>query len=341
MSRLTVLMAIISTLAVLATFSISRAQEPNTKTKDEQSWTGKKLEKLEEKQEEISHRVTKAARKIDSFFSDERHENEENKTRLKLSAKASGEEGRGKEANFGLDLRLVLPALERRVSLAVNSVTEDDNTPDADSPEQTGSKAPSAEKKGVNAALRYLVIDDILNNLRVDGGLRFHGITPEPFAGVRFRKTLPFNLWEIRYTQRVYWYRDTGAEANARLDFEKVFRTNDLFRLAPEGSWYEDKDGFFYGVTATYYQQINKDHSLQYESFAWLITEPNELDDIGLKTSYRHRIYKRWLFGEVSVWAKFPRDRDYRRTLGAFYKIDVYFGYTEKFTSDRSDEVTY
>ncbi len=311
----------------------------------EKSWIKRKLESIDERQRKLSTHVSTTAEWMDSFFDNEIKIEEYNKSRIKLSLKGAIEEGRGFESNVGTGLRFVLPGLEQRVSVALSGATDEEGATAVDSnPDERKVNAPSGDKEGFNAALRYMLFDELLTNLRLDGGLRFHGFNIEPFSGIRFRRTFPLHLWEIRFTQRAYWYGDTGVEINSQLDLDRKIAGTNLLRFTPKVSWYKKKQGLFYGMTATYFQHLNENHAFQYKTFIKFVTHPddvapngenrssdsserNVVDDGGLEVIYRHRLHKHWLYGEAAIWARFPRDRDYERTLGLYYKIDVFFGY--------------
>lgn len=286
------------------------------------------VEKYAEQHEAISKAITKTAQWMDDFFKTTRNIEEENKSWLRVSAEGRFEDGRGTETNLTTDLRLVLPTLEKRTSLIISTLAEDVNNPPKDI---IGPPAPSPNRD-VAAGLRHIISDNEAFNFRADLAMRYVNMRPDPFGRLRLRIALPGKEMESSITSRLTWFSTIGFEAQAVADFDIKFFSRDLLRLSPEIDWYEakDKPGVFYGAPLRYFQPVGEKDALLYETYIWFSSYPtHHVDDFGFRGSYRRSIYKGWVFAEIGTWMRFPRERDFRPTLGAILKLDTYFGYTD------------
>jgi hypothetical protein len=100
-----------------------------------------------------------------------------------------------------------------------------------------------------------------------------------------------------------------------------------LFRTRLDADWRDDDDVVTHGIHFFVYQKLNSRRAMRYEWNNLLTTAPtHRLEEINFRVKYRQRIFREWLFDELAPQVAFPRDRDFHRTLGILFRIELYFG---------------
>jgi hypothetical protein len=299
---------------------------------------------LVERQQDVSDQVTATAMWIDSFFDDPRVKREKNQTRWSFTLDGSVEEGKGIETSFANELRLLLPTAEKRGQIYFSALSDDKREPLALSSETGPSvvRRPGDQNKGVTAGVGFFVQDLDERTVRLDGGAYFVALTPRFYGGVTSRMTWVAHLWEIRFTQKIHWYQETAFEAHAAVDVDRDMGKGRLLRFSTQTSWYDDRPGFFYGQVVNWFSLLGPNEAVQYDAFIWFSSTPyHKLDDQGIRFAYRRRLTGTWLYGELATWMRFPRERDFQRTVGGLARIDLYFGDTSSFASEEDDVKLY
>lgn len=299
-------------------------------------WARGQIERYEPEQETLSQTITQTAVWLDSFFNTDRNIDEENTTRFRLGYEQSFEDGSGFDVALNLDLRLMLPSVERRWGIYLNSLGEDLKPRDSELAASRGSVSPVEKEKGFETGLRYVLSQTDWLHASGFGGLRFHGVRPETYLGVRTRQARPNEWGAISFAQRIIWFQDTAFEANATVDFDYKVTDTSMIRFSPQVSGYSSvaMPGVYYGAPINYFIRLSDNDAIDYQAFIWLSTSPNNhIDDQGGRVVYRRRLYKSWIFGESAVWVRFPKEREYQQTAGILFKLDTYFGDTREFAA--------
>jgi len=267
---------------------------------------------------------------IDSFFDAERVRAEENKTTLRLKLETFIEEGEAIDFNIKASLRLVLPKLENRLSLVVSGDPENDpdfeKTPaDTQQAEVTGS-----DERNVTVSLSYTLEETLRRNISSSMGFRFRGLLPVVYLEGRYRYQAALDHWTARFVQRVRWYTDVGWESRTSLYFDTTLSPSWFFRTGITGDWYEDDDGFFYGLGAFVTQKLSERRAVEYGWINSFQTEPNNhLEEILLLARYRQNIWRSWVFYEIRPQIRFPKSESFNITPGVYLILESIFGKTK------------
>jgi hypothetical protein len=275
----------------------------------------------------MSKQILATANWLDSFFDDARIESECNKTRAKLTFTSFIEEGNLIGFDFKARLKLVLPQLEDRLHLVVSGNPDDEFRFDEEL-QEIREQAETQESRDITAALQYFFKATREKNISLQSGLRLSGIKPVTFIGPRYRQTIDFDPWALRLTQRIRWYTDIGWYSNTQVDIERPIFERFFFRTTGEGTWSEDKEGYFYNFRFLLFQPLSERRSLSYEWNNYFETQPNNrLKDIYLRVRYRQSIWRKWLFYEVAPQVAFLRDSDYNFSPGIILRLELIFGH--------------
>lgn len=281
----------------------------------------------------ISRTILSSAEWFDAFFLDERHENEINETRLKISFESSAVNGEGMNFDARTSLNVVLPEMEERLSFEISGNTSDYKTDVPLADENLKDTAEDEEKRGgVTAGFRYLLAATDRLNIDLKTGARIRSFQPVVYAGPRYRHTIDFNVWTLRFTQRLRWYSDEGWESRSRLDMERDgFFGDNFFRTTSEIKWFESENGLFYDLDFNFSRAINARTAIEFQWQNRFKTHPHrQLANTAFHLRFRRRILRDWISVEITPQIAYPRSQNYNFTPGIFFKFNVVFGFYSK-----------
>jgi hypothetical protein len=277
--------------------------------------------------EKVSDVILASARWIDNFFIDERVVREDTETRLRLSVSNFSEEGDLLGIDLRTSLRLDLPIIGERLRLFFSG-DDDERERGVLSPDGRGrQRIVDTRERSASVGIRYFFLSTLRQNLSLSTGLRFRGGSPVLLLEPRYRHTVPIQRWDLRFTQRYRAYSDGRSEIRTSFDLERPLLGRFFFRTTAEGAWFDDEDGYFYGLHSILYHPLSRNRILQYGWSNNFVTQPTHaLEEIRLFVSYRQRIWRDWMFLEVSPQLAFPREEDYEISPGILLRLDMVFG---------------
>ncbi len=276
----------------------------------------------------ISRRFLTSAVWLDSFFGDERHEEEVNRSQFKVRFDAF-REGSGGMAYLrpNFDLRLVLPQLRHKTRLVISGDPNEDVDPSSSPQGSPAAKLAKVPEKSVTTALQVVPLETKRSNLSIRAGVKLHSGKLELFLGPRYRYLVQYGPWDVRFTQEERWTTDIGWQVRSRFDVERPLPNDLFFRTSLEGVWTENMHGYPYALSFLLRQPLDGNRALQYEWVNSFHTRPTDvLIEELFVFRYRQRFWRDWLFLEVAPQARFPRDRGFEYTPGILFRIDMVFG---------------
>lgn len=275
----------------------------------------------------LEERLRASATWLDSFFEDERHETESNKTSFRLRFEVFNEVADSASFNIKGNLRLLLPNTGERLMLVVSgSPDSEEDITDTDE-DDIREEFESTDEENLSVGLQYYLLRKLKRNLSAQGGLRFRSGGPVVYTGVRYRELVDLGTWDLRMTERLRWYSDNGFESKTNVDFERPVFEEMLFRTALQGSWFQDESGFFYDVNFRLFQPLSDRRVLEYQLNNQFQTSPNNrLEQSSIRLRYRQRLWRDWLALELIPQVRFPRSRDFKATPGAMVRFELTFG---------------
>ena len=291
------------------------------------------LEEQEDQEEEEDHiidylhralsgGVSNTAGAVDGFFDDERHAAELNRTRLKLRFDVFFERGESVDLKPRLNLSLAIPKTKKRLKLLVSG-----NPQDEDEDEEGGAAPAVDEDEDLEVAVAYTPVQTIDTNLSLRTGLKFSNVIPDWWIGPRWRGYAKGEIWGTRFTQFFRWRTDDGFESVTTLDFERDVAENFFYRTTLRGKWNQDKEDYRYEIKPQLFQRLDPRRVLKYEYITKLkSTNDHQWDNFIFRVTYRQRIWRKWLFFEISPQASFPEGEDYDFTPGIRFRIETFIG---------------
>jgi hypothetical protein len=272
----------------------------------------------------ISESLSVSADWLDSFFREDRMEIEENKTSLRLAFSTYFEERNTYDLGVKARFKLILPGFEEKLHLFLtNELDEPSNTPRV----LEKGVLDKNDEKDLSLSLRYFFRNARKRNFSFRMGLRFNDITPVVYGGPRYSLTKKLDPWTFRFTEKVSCYSDYGWRSRTDFDFERYLAGDFFFRTNFNGAWFQRDEGFFYSASTSLYQTVDEDRAFAYQVSTNFQTYPHHaLTSLWFGIKYRTRIWREWLFFEVSPQISFRREYDFEPVTGITFAVEGFFG---------------
>ncbi len=291
-------------------------------------------DKVDRTHEMLSDGILNTARWMDSFFYDERFAQEENRTRIKFRLSTFLEEAEEVEYKFRADIRLVLPGFEDRLALAFSGDDEEEgiglnakNSFDVDSLERTN-------KEDTSISLRYIIKTIERRNISATLGFRLRSSRLVTAPEIRWRENFAYKDWELRFVQRLRWFSDVGWEEKTSIDLDRLLYKIYLFRTTVDGTWSEKDEfekGYIYNLNFSLFHPLTPNRAMIYELNNNFQTKPvDHLEKIVLRTRFRQRLWRDWIFLEIAPQLAFPDEEEFSATPGITLSMDAIVGHYDK-----------
>jgi hypothetical protein len=264
---------------------------------------------------------------MDSFFADEEYIKEENRTYARFRYEVFKEERADVSLRPAVDLRLVLPELQRKTNLVISADPPEPPLGAAAPVRTAGEGFGTTTQRSLSTALVYFFRQTELENIQVRTGMQFSKLRPVIFIVPRYRFLRPLDPWTFRFTQEVLWRSDTSWETDTRFDHERPLPHDLFFRATLDGVWAARKNGYLTSLAFTLRHPLAPTHALDYEWVNIYETSPvGALTDIAFRVRYRHSFWREWIFFELAPQVRYPKAANFRSTPGVLFKFEMYFG---------------
>ena len=287
---------------------------------------------LDEFHDRWSKHVLDAANRLDSFFGNQRVEEDAQQTRIRVNLDYEAIEGEDDSFGGGISAKIRLPRLDERVSLVLSGRDSEDGFDDADDDENDADRS---------LAIRIDAKSTLLKNVSFDFGIRRPEDDYELFVRGRHRFSKPLGTWVTRLDNKLYYHNDFGFEYDGKLDFDLGLPPLSLFRARSRVRWWEADSkcngGFCPEQHFFLYQRMKSPrHALAYEFSTFFQTDPDDgsddyVDKSRLRLRYRHNTKYDWLFVELRPTLTFDRENDYNGNWSFLVRLEGIFGYQPKY----------
>lgn len=334
--RITVTALLLATaLLVLATLAHAQENAPRPggeMVPDEVLSAGEEQgDTFEEKQKEWSERVSSTATYMDEFFDNEQYKETVNKTYVRLRITPRYNKDGFSVDNF-LDVRLKLPKAEKwLVSFGGDPDDEEryGSTPLEDAERESSGRDEGNSYVGASTFLK----ESRTRNINTGGGVRFRSRKIVPFVSGRWVELWEFDNWDIRLTERLRVYTDTGLELKNQLDFDwpiahKFFaRTSGAMTLEP------DQEDYYFDITYTLYQYLTTRRALKYKiltGYEHTPTRSTYLKTAKYEIEYRQQ-WRNWFYTSITPQVVQSDNNDWKADPGIRLDFNFIFGYTSDY----------
>jgi len=262
---------------------------------------------LDRTQDFVTKKSNNLANRLDSFFADERADDEFGRSRIRLrSAYTLRERDPGKMRNQ-YRINLKLPHLEDKFRFKYKKE------------KKVGQKSTSQEPPP-------LINENWIFN--ADSGVSA-AIPPRLVLRARARKNIATTNWIHRFSEQLTYITDrSGLTEETSFNSDFGINENLLFRFVNRKTWRVLKKEFFTSHGPTLIHQLTEKDALNYSFLLNSVIEQKSwfLNGYTFSVNYRRDLYKDWLFLDVIPGIDFPKTWSFRRTPFVVFQLEALFG---------------
>jgi hypothetical protein len=269
----------------------------------------------------ISSGVEASAKRVDSFFADDRFYTDATASYLRVSGQTTFESGEDDRSQARVRLRLDLPGTRERLRVFVEG-----GDPDQVEDNVSDSIPEALDDNDYNIGLETQIPNTEKWDLRPAIGVKASG-SPDPFVRLRAIRYERLDDWLLRFATGVSEFVDDGTEVGARVDFDRKLDPDWLFRSTTRGEYRDSKDRIEALQQFSLLQKINDRVGFAYDAGVRADDDPDwEVDQYFTQVRARFRAYRKWLFLELQPQLVFREEDDYDPSFLFSLRLDVVFG---------------
>ena len=275
-----------------------------------------------------SKQLLTSATWLDSFFGDQRYLAEYNQSYIRVRYNVFLEQETPWLHRADLQIRVVLPQLKERTHLEIAGTPKETTSLNVTQAPAATDKFENPGDQNVTTAVSQQIKQTNRVNFIMRAGLQWHKGGPVVILGPRFRMLFPLDHWNLRFIEEVILRNDNGWTAKHTFDLERPLPHDLFFRATNDWIQADHMGGFIYDFVFNLAQPLSAKKALEYEWVNIFQTQPvNALTEIDLRIRYRQRIWRDWLYLEVTPQYRFPRDRSFEATPGILFRLEAMFGH--------------
>ena len=271
-----------------------------------------RIETIDAPRDYLSGKFVGLISNIDRFFGGDRNFQETNDSVFQLYlTKVSGYTGDRRYVLSGR-AKVDLPTTEKRFHLLLETNPEK-NVSGEPAQSQAELNDQVAAPESYAAALRFEKASAGLWHFSTDAGVKFKGITTNPFTRARGSYSIPIDQWRLKLTETAFWFNDIGAGESTLFEMERLLGEPLLFRSTTNATWLHEKQNFDLRQDFSIYHTLSDRAALLYQASAIGISNPqNHVTNYVALVSYRYRLHREWIYFELTPQIHFPRTENYR-----------------------------
>jgi hypothetical protein len=227
-----------------------------------------------------------------------------------------------------LQVRVVLPQLKERTHLEISGTPKETTSLNVTQAPAATDQFENPGDQNVTTAVSQQIKKTNRVNFIMRAGLQWHKGGPVVILGPRFRILFPLDHWNLRFIEEIILRNDNGWTAKHTFDLERPLPYSLFFRATNDWIQADHMGGFIYDFVFNLAHPLSAKKALEFEWVNIFQTQPvNELTEIDLRIRYRQRIWRDWLYLEVTPQYRFPRDRSFEATPGILFRLEAMFGH--------------
>jgi len=269
---------------------------------------------------ETSIGIVESVERVDHFFGDERLDDDNRRTRLRLGTGLRWHKQDGASLLTDVKARLALPHLKHRFQLVI------DDSFESDDPGKSGTFSEAAKDSEPDTSLRYIIKQDERRRLTSGAGIRLSSPS-QLFGRLRGSVFVPYAAWGMRLTQTVAWFTDDGFIETSEMRWSRPMGNDWFFQTASRLTWEETINGVKPGQSFSLYKELTTRRAYRHSiAGVWPEMPHTHEANYSAEFTYRQLIHSRWLFLEIEPGMEFPQKHGYTATPYINVKFEIVFG---------------
>lgn len=262
----------------------------------------------------ISSRIVRLANNLDSFFGEQRADDELNRSSMRVTYDYRLRMEKLPIDDTQVRFNLRLPNLEKlfRFSVQKNEPKEleRERPRDPDKTVATEEEAPPKQEPW---------------RFRSDVGLNV-SYPPVIFARSRLRKNWIYPWFVQRFSEEFGYFTDRGWIQNTVLFHDQALSKTLLLRFVNQQDWAVTDKVFRTTHGPSLLKNISDDDAVSLNLRMNSVVEDSwHVNNYGVSVSYRRNLREQWLFGEIIPAIDFPKSEAFRRAPSILLRLETLF----------------
>lgn len=276
--------------------------------------------------------VCGATRWFDGLFGNPRYDQDSDATYGRLGVFETLDRRDKLDTRLKLRARYALPALQSRARITLGRGDEqqlvEERPTDSENPLPPSFN--SVDDDAWLLGLGYAKQSGLQSGFDFGVGVRLRS-SLDPYAKATYRHNFIFNTGTmLRFRETPFWRDSRGFGTTTQIALDHLLTPSVLLRWNNTGTFAEDTDGMEWGTSFTTYQSLSNRRAISYSALMRGETSADvPLQNYGVETRYRQRVFRRWLFLELSASLTWPRETlDEEREInpGVGIGFEMFFG---------------
>jgi hypothetical protein len=261
---------------------------------------------------------------VDKFFANEAIYNYTTDSYVQLTGEISHEEMTANTSlKAGLRARVDLPRTKKKLKLLIDT----DPTEKQDPISRSVDEIPPTETQGKDV---YASVQRERERkgwlIRPSLGMKIR-LPLEPFAKLQFTNLYPFERWQLRLDENLYWFKDSGFGSDSTFEYNLSVGNDNLFRATSFARLTEETDYFALSQTFAFYHTISARRRISFQIGAYGQTKPTwHMTQYLAVIRYRQNLHKDWLFFEVQPQVLYQKINEWNDEISLLLKLELLFG---------------
>jgi len=309
---------LIFTILFCSFSSFAKKSKNVSKEQPSQSTT---LRYIDNTQRFISDHWTGLNYNLDSYFSDQKYRRNQNKSRISAFYEVYKKEGEKIQKYYDIEAKVHFPKVSKKLSITVEK--EWDEVTEARS--SAANKGQATKDSSYAAGIDFLLYKSPYWKTSFNTGLKL--LLPlDPYAKLKIYRGINTKFIDISAAQKFIYYRQDGVSEITQLSFFKQLSNKFSISLDNTLSWTDQDDIFVQRNALSLHHQIDDKKALSYSAGANAYLSPCfYYYSYDASISYRQQLYKKWLYGNLSVGADFSKSNNFDMINFILMRMEVLF----------------
>lgn len=232
----------------------------------------------------------------------------------------------GTDPRAFISAKIRLPRTSDRLQLVVDQGIESITVSETQR-EAERAQGLDTDDQDVFVGLRGVVTESLKVSLTSDVGLRFRGLSPDPYVRGRALRTFSLGQWEVPLSETFLWRRRGGFTAVSELAFLREVAPDTVLSALSNATFVDSSNNWLMSQIFGIYRRLEGNTLLAYEVGILGHTDPRlEVTAYTLAIRYRQKFMRDWIIGEIRPQLTFPHERDFAGVPSLTLRIEAYFG---------------
>lgn len=181
----------------------------------------------------------------------------------------------------------------------------------------------------ISVSLQRLLFENDQRHLKLNGGLKFQGMQPNPYIRLNYEQKNVFDNQVLGVmTHNAIFEKSRGFVLESRQSFSRPLQNKDLLRSQTTGTWLSKESLYLLNQRFTKFDQISEHRFYAYFIDGnWQLTEQaRTFDNFSVGFNWRENLYKKWLFAEVEPKVTWSQTSDFHQAVPSlFMQLEMHF----------------